>query len=184
MAAAFAAMESEEAAQVETLTHRVEEDTAKGRDASNQLAMWDRLMDTRIRLNRSLLLSNRLPQRAAGLLRDPAAAQRAAEAKELLRTLLELQEALIDQNPSTAAVSKARPRKRAREADTDELWSTVDAYFQSLVPFVVFSSLEGDISINQSNLITFVCTFAPGWSRLSRTALPSGAPRPRWRAHA
>ncbi|XP_073229798.1 protein AATF-like [Porites lutea] len=88
------------------------EDIEKGKAARNQLSLWDSFLELRIRLQKALLVANKLPQqkqieefKSSGdkNLKDEYKHGKRALAK-LLGNLLLVQEKLLEQNPDTASV--------------------------------------------------------------------------------
>ncbi|CAH3028593.1 unnamed protein product [Porites evermanni] len=88
------------------------EDIEKGKAARNQLSLWDSFLELRIRLQKALLVANKLPQqkqieefKSSGdkNLKDEYKQGTETLAK-LLGNLLLVQEKLLEQNPDTASV--------------------------------------------------------------------------------
>ncbi|XP_013880130.1 protein AATF [Austrofundulus limnaeus] len=106
---------------------KVDEEVEKGRAVKNQLALWDQLLEGRIKLQRVLVTANQLPQPAtfpdfkrrggaefAGALKTSRKALKA-----LQRSLLELQDQLLHQNPDTRTVAVGSGDE---EGDGDAGW--------------------------------------------------------------
>uniref|UniRef100_A0AAZ3SIW8 Apoptosis antagonizing transcription factor n=1 Tax=Oncorhynchus tshawytscha TaxID=74940 RepID=A0AAZ3SIW8_ONCTS len=92
---------------------KVDEEVEKGKAVKDQLALWDQLLEGRIKMQKVLLTANKLPQphtfpefkkrggaEFAGALKNSHKALKA-----LQRSLLELQDQLLHQNPDTRPIS-------------------------------------------------------------------------------
>ncbi|XP_067864334.1 protein AATF [Heptranchias perlo] len=104
---------------------KVAEEVEKGQSVKNQIALWDQILEGRIRLQKALVTANQLPQpdslptfkkkggpEFATALKDSCKALKA-----LLRSLVELQDELLFQYPSTQYfVNGKKP-----EPDSDEI---------------------------------------------------------------
>uniref|UniRef100_UPI00398E65EC protein AATF n=1 Tax=Pristiophorus japonicus TaxID=55135 RepID=UPI00398E65EC len=104
---------------------KVAEEVEKGQSVKNQIALWDQLLEGRIRLQKALVTANQLPQpdsmptfkkkggpEFATALKDSCKALKA-----LLRSLVELQDELLLQYPDTQHfVNGKKP-----EPDSDEI---------------------------------------------------------------
>ncbi|KAG8980179.1 rRNA-processing protein bfr2 [Tulasnella sp. JGI-2019a] len=105
----------------ETLRKTREQDREKGKAVTKQLAMWDTLLDARIRLQKSVVSANSLPLPGAIASFTSSDSGRAATHKllevcfELSDDLFQLQEVLLATNDSI----EAPPRKR-RKIGTDD----------------------------------------------------------------
>ncbi|KAM7438426.1 hypothetical protein ABFA07_012045 [Porites harrisoni] len=108
------------------------EDIEKGKAARNQLSLWDSFLELRIRLQKALLVANKLPQqkqieefKSSGdkNLKDEYKQGKRALAK-LLGNLLLVQEKLLEQNPDTASVlipgTEAKQSSAQSSNDDDE----------------------------------------------------------------
>lgn len=92
---------------------KVGEEVEKGRAVKNQLALWDQLLEGRIKLQKVLVTANQLPQpatfpdfKARGGAEFSGALKTSHKAlKALQRSLLELQDQLLDQNPDTRNIA-------------------------------------------------------------------------------
>ncbi|XP_028563193.2 protein AATF isoform X1 [Podarcis muralis] len=88
---------------------RVAEEVAKGKAVKNQIALWDQLLEGRIKLQKVLLTANQLPQPDTFLEFKKRGGQEFAAAlknnhkalKALLRTLVDLQDELLHQYSGT-----------------------------------------------------------------------------------
>ncbi|KAL0994180.1 hypothetical protein UPYG_G00118820 [Umbra pygmaea] len=92
---------------------KVDEEVVKGKAVKEQLALWDQLLEGRIKMQKVLLTANQLPQpqtfpdfkkrggaEMAGALKNSHKALKA-----LQRSLLELQDQLLYHNPNTRPIS-------------------------------------------------------------------------------
>ncbi|XP_063810897.1 protein AATF isoform X2 [Pseudophryne corroboree] len=90
-------------------TEKVSTDVAKGQSIKNQLAIWDQLLEGRIKLQKALLLSNQLPQHDTFALFKKEGGEEFIiplmnsykALKELMRSLVHLQDELLFQFPET-----------------------------------------------------------------------------------
>ncbi|XP_036380543.1 protein AATF [Megalops cyprinoides] len=110
---------------------KVSDEVEKGKAVKNQLALWDQLLEGRIKLQKSLLIANQLPQPASfpefkrrGGPEFAAALKNSHKAlKALQRSLLELQDELLHQCPDTRAVvlgETAASRSEDEEVHSDQ----------------------------------------------------------------
>ncbi|XP_027052204.1 protein AATF-like [Pocillopora damicornis] len=109
----------------------LKEDIEKGTAAKHQLSLWDSFLEMRIRLQKALLIANRLPQhdQHASLnfsgdknLKETYKEGRKSVAK-LLGNLLWIQEKLLDQNPDTKDIlysGKESSKSAGQRSDEDE----------------------------------------------------------------
>ncbi|KAG2070163.1 TRAUB-domain-containing protein [Suillus decipiens] len=95
-----------------TLRRTRDEDRKKGKAVSKQIALWDSLLDARIRLQRAVSAGNRLPLLADYDDIQPSLVKMLAEAQLLSDELFHLQEDLLCANEAIAP-----PRKRRKTAD-------------------------------------------------------------------
>ncbi|XP_075051817.1 protein AATF isoform X2 [Mixophyes fleayi] len=88
---------------------KVSTDVAKGQSIKNQMAIWDQLLEGRIKLQKALLLSNQLPQHDTFALFKKEGGEEFVTSlmnnykalKELMRSLVQLQDELLFQFPET-----------------------------------------------------------------------------------
>ncbi|KAF5891113.1 Aatf protein, partial [Clarias magur] len=114
---------------------KVDEEVEKGKAVKNQLALWDLMLEGRIKMQKALVTANQLPQpdtfpefRSKGGAEYAAALKNGHKAlKALQRSLLELQDLLLYQNPETRAISQGKTRghdtsksEEDEEVDSDE----------------------------------------------------------------
>lgn len=107
----------EEPKHTENLSSRLretrDEDRKKGKAVSKQIALWDSLLDARIRLQRAVAAGNRLPPLADYDDVQSSLVKMLAEAQLLSDELFHLQEALLSTNEAIAPP----PRKRRKTSD-------------------------------------------------------------------
>ncbi|KAG2366961.1 apoptosis-antagonizing transcription factor [Suillus spraguei] len=96
-----------------TLRKTRDEDRKKGKAVSKQIALWDSLLDARIRLQRAVSAGNRLPLLADYDDIQPSLVKMLAEAQLLSDELFHLQEDLLSANEAIAPP----PRKRRKTTD-------------------------------------------------------------------
>ncbi|KAM5274526.1 protein AATF isoform 2-T2 [Ctenodactylus gundi] len=108
---------------------KVSEEVEKGRAVKNQIALWDQLLEGRIKLQKALLTTNQLPQpdvfpvfkdkggpEFVGALKNSHKALKA-----LLRSLVDLQEELLFQYPDTRyLVDGTKPKAESEEISSDD----------------------------------------------------------------
>ncbi|KAM6164849.1 protein AATF [Rhynchocyon petersi] len=112
---------------------KVSEEVEKGRAVKNQIALWDQLLEGRIKLQKALLTTNQLPQpevfpifKEKGGPEFASALKNSHKAlKALLRSLVDLQEELLFQYPDTRyLVDGTEPEVESEEevsSEDDEL---------------------------------------------------------------
>ncbi|XP_006881730.1 PREDICTED: protein AATF [Elephantulus edwardii] len=112
---------------------KISEEVEKGRAVKNQIALWDQLLEGRIKLQKALLTTNQLPQpEAFSLFKDKGGPEFASALKNshkalkaLLRSLVDLQEELLFQYPDTKyLVDGTKPKAESEEeisSDDDEV---------------------------------------------------------------
>uniref|UniRef100_G3SY43 Apoptosis antagonizing transcription factor n=1 Tax=Loxodonta africana TaxID=9785 RepID=G3SY43_LOXAF len=112
---------------------KVSEEVEKGRAVKNQIALWDQLLEGRIKLQKALLTTNQLPQPDAfPIFKDQGGPEFASALKNshkalkaLLRSLVDLQEVLLFQYPDTRyLVDGTKPKAESEEeisSEDDEL---------------------------------------------------------------
>nr|XP_046175710.1 protein AATF [Oncorhynchus gorbuscha] len=118
---------------------KVDEEVEKGKAVKDQLALWDQLLEGRIKMQKVLLTANKLPQphtfpefkkrggaEFAGALKNSHKALKA-----LQRSLLELQDQLLHQNPDTRPISLgntwgARSEEEIHSDDEEERKEAVE----------------------------------------------------------
>lgn len=108
---------------------RVSEEVEKGRAVKNQIALWDQLLEGRIKLQKALLTANQLPQPDVfPIFKDKGGPEFASALKNshkalkaLLRSLADLQEELLFQYPDTRyLVDGTKPKGESEEEISSE----------------------------------------------------------------
>lgn len=131
-----------------SLKRHKDEDLLKGQAVKNQKALWDRTLELRILLQKSFSNSNKLPQeplRSSFRNSDNAVEQAYSDlitsSKQTLDSLLELQEALLENNPSIAPVVDGKDSRNGENAsnnsdlEKDEEWSQIHRMHSRMAPF-------------------------------------------------
>lgn len=108
---------------------QVSEEVEKGRAVKNQIALWDQLLEGRIKLQKALLTTNQLPQPDVfPVFKDKGGPEFASALKNshkalkaLLRSLVGLQEELLFQYPDTRyLVDGTKPKAESEEEISSE----------------------------------------------------------------
>ncbi|KAL2297473.1 hypothetical protein Nmel_016776, partial [Mimus melanotis] len=107
------------------------EEVEKGKAVRNQLALWDQLMEGRIKMQKVLMTANRLPQpdtypsfrKEGGQDFDNAVENCCKALEALLKVLVELQDELLYQYPGTRHLVDG---KQAKTESEDEIPSSSD----------------------------------------------------------
>lgn len=108
---------------------KVSEEVEKGRAVKNQIALWDQLLEGRIKLQKALLTTNQLPQPDVfPVFKDKGGPEFASALKNshkalkaLLRSLVDLQEELLFQYPDTRhIVNGAKPNTESEEISSED----------------------------------------------------------------
>ncbi|XP_005393995.1 PREDICTED: protein AATF isoform X2 [Chinchilla lanigera] len=108
---------------------KVSEEVEKGRAVKNQIALWDQLLEGRIKLQKALLTTNQLPQpdvfpvfKDKGGPEFVSALKNSHKAlKALLRSLVDLQEELLFQYPDTRyLVEGTKPKEESEEISSED----------------------------------------------------------------
>ncbi|CAN7089853.1 hypothetical protein BRARA_I00655 [Brassica rapa] len=123
-------LRSQEQDILKSLKRDKNEDLAKGQAVKNQKALWDKTLEIRFLLQKPFSTSNRLPQEHVKLSFcsedekvSTAYAELIASSKKTLDSLLELQGALFEKNPSVdqQADGKATlPRSESNTSDAED----------------------------------------------------------------
>ncbi|CAH2221326.1 AATF isoform X2 [Pelobates cultripes] len=103
---------------------KLSKDVEKGRSIRNQIALWDQLLEGRIKIQKALLLANQLPQpdtfamfkKEGGSEFSTSLKNNYKALKELMRSLVQLQDELLYQFPETRYLIDGKKCK----ADSDE----------------------------------------------------------------
>ncbi|XP_041520807.1 protein AATF [Microtus oregoni] len=108
---------------------KVSEEVEKGRAVKNQIALWDQLLEGRIKLQKALLTTNQLPQpNVFPVFKDKGGPEFAIALKNshkalkaLLRSLVDLQEELLFQYPDTRyLVNGMKPQTESEEISSED----------------------------------------------------------------
>ncbi|KAL4647192.1 protein AATF [Arapaima gigas] len=109
---------------------KVDEEVEKGKAVKNQLVLWDQLLEGRIKLQKALVTANQLPQpqtfskfKAKGGAEFARALKNSHKAlKALQRSMMELQDLLLHQNPETRSIvlGKAAVHSEDEELHSDQ----------------------------------------------------------------
>ncbi|XP_037664075.1 protein AATF isoform X3 [Choloepus didactylus] len=113
---------------------KVSEEVEKGRAVKNQIALWDQLLEGRIKLQKALLTTNQLPQpEVFPIFKDRGGPEFASALKNshkalkaLLRSLVDLQEELLFQYPDTRYLVDGTKPKTERKKSEEEISSEDD----------------------------------------------------------
>uniref|UniRef100_A0A8C5MF28 Apoptosis antagonizing transcription factor n=1 Tax=Leptobrachium leishanense TaxID=445787 RepID=A0A8C5MF28_9ANUR len=103
---------------------KISKDVEKGQAIRNQIALWDQLLEGRIKIQKALLLANQLPQpdtfpifkKEGGSEFSTAVKNNYKALKELMRSLVQLQDEMLYQYPETQCLKDGKRSK----ADSDE----------------------------------------------------------------
>ncbi|KAK9911040.1 hypothetical protein M0R45_034966 [Rubus argutus] len=125
---------------LKNLKHHKGEDLLKGQALKNQKALWDKTLEFRFLLQKAFSSSNRLPQEPVRSLFcgshegvNAAYSDLVKSSKKTLDSLLELQEALVENNPSitqdaangNSGQSKHSEASKNVVVNRDEDWSRI-----------------------------------------------------------
>uniref|UniRef100_A0A8C5RFJ6 Apoptosis antagonizing transcription factor n=1 Tax=Laticauda laticaudata TaxID=8630 RepID=A0A8C5RFJ6_LATLA len=99
------------------------EEVAKGKAVKNQIALWDQLLESRIKLQKALLIANQLPQpdtfsefkKKGGQEYSNVLKNSYKALKALLRSLVDLQDELWHQNSGTRHLVAGEKKKESNE---------------------------------------------------------------------
>ncbi len=105
---------------------KIDEEVEKGKAVKNQLALWDQLLEGRIKIQKALVTANRLPQpHTFPEFKERGGAELAGELKNthkalkaLQRSLLELHDQLLYQNADTRTIALG---KTEAQSDDEEI---------------------------------------------------------------
>ncbi|KAJ4824192.1 hypothetical protein Tsubulata_015653 [Turnera subulata] len=136
---------------LKNLKQHKDEDVLKGRAVKNQKALWDKTLEFRFLLQKAFAASNRLPQepiRSSFCDSDGVSAAYTdlmSSSKKTLESLLELQQAILERNPSISASSNGasgqfvkKHSKDSMDVDVDvedEDWLQVSTMHRRIAPF-------------------------------------------------
>ncbi|KAJ9680597.1 hypothetical protein PVL29_019802 [Vitis rotundifolia] len=135
---------------LKNLRSHKDEDLLKGQAVKNQKALWDKTLEFRFLLQKAFSSSNRLPQepdRSSFCDSDEgvnvAYSDLITSSKKTLDSLLELQEALLDKNPSITQATNGNPGQSSKGLETsknldvkgDEEWQQIYQMHSRIAPF-------------------------------------------------
>ncbi|EXC35121.1 Protein AATF [Morus notabilis] len=135
---------------LQNLKHHKGEDILKGQAVKNQKALWDKTLELRFLLQKLFSSSNRLPQepmRSSFCDSDEtvhvAYSDLITSSQKTLDSLLGLQEALLEKNPSILQATYGKPgqsskhSKSSKSSDVknDEDWSRISQLHGRITPF-------------------------------------------------
>lgn len=132
------------------LKRHKDEELQKGQAVKNQTALWDKTLEFRFLLQKSFTSSNRLPQEpikslfcAADSSVDEAYSDLITSSKKTLDSILELQQALIANNPSITQFGEANSTGKSGQleasgntnGDVDDEWLQIAQMQSSMASF-------------------------------------------------
>ncbi|XP_008232433.1 PREDICTED: protein AATF isoform X2 [Prunus mume] len=132
---------------LKNLKRHKDEDLLKGQAVKNQRALWDKTLEFRFLLQKAFSSSNRLPQEPVrSLFCDSHEGVNAAysdlvnASKRTLDSLVELEEALLEKNPSIVQATdsksaRSKDSESSNNADGDEDWSRISQLLSSIATF-------------------------------------------------
>ncbi|XP_073111780.1 uncharacterized protein [Elaeis guineensis] len=146
----YHSLRNEEQNLLKSLKRHKDEDALKGQAVKNQKALWDRTLELRFLLQKSFSSSNRLPQEPTrSLFHNSDAVVNQAyldlilSSKQALNCMLELQEALIEQNPLIVQGVNGNSKESCKDEDCsnnlkgeeDEEWLQIHRMHQRIAQF-------------------------------------------------
>lgn len=107
---------------------KVDEEVEKGKAVKNQLALWDQLLQGRIKIQKALVLANQIPlpqtfpvfNRMGGAELTGALKNTHKALNALQMSLLELHNQLLYQNPNTMAIAEGSVQGQTRDDVVDD----------------------------------------------------------------
>ncbi|PIN27158.1 Apoptosis antagonizing transcription factor/protein transport protein [Handroanthus impetiginosus] len=132
------------------LKHQKDEDLQKGQAVKNQRALWDKTLELRFLVQKAFSSSNRLPQEPVRSLFcdtdsrvSEAYSDLIASSKKTLDSILELQQALLDNNPSiiqSGEANSVRDTKQSQASgysngEIDEEWLPISQMQSRMASF-------------------------------------------------
>ncbi|KAI3414907.1 uncharacterized protein J3R85_015709 [Psidium guajava] len=135
---------------LKNLKRHKDEDLLKGQAVQNQKALWDKTLELRFLLQKAFSSSNRLPQepvRSSFCKLDANVNKAYADAlmstKETLGSILELQEALLENNPAIAHSAEGNSAQskghledyKSNNGHTDDEWSQISQMHRRMAHF-------------------------------------------------
>ncbi|CAA2947097.1 Apoptosis antagonizing transcription factor transport [Olea europaea subsp. europaea] len=143
-------LRNEEQDLLRNLKGHKDEDIQKGQAVKNQRALWDKTLEFRFLLQKAFSSSNRLPQEPVrSLFSDSdngvseAYSDLITSSKNTLDSILELQQVLVENNPSIAQSIDANPVKDSQQSvasgnlngDVDEEWLNISQMHMRMTSF-------------------------------------------------
>ncbi|XP_060218958.1 uncharacterized protein LOC132645778 [Lycium barbarum] len=135
---------------LKNLTRHKDEDILKGQAVKNQKALWDKTLELRFLLQKAFSNSNRLPQEpirssfcdSEDTVKD-AYTDLLASSTKTLNSILELQEVLLQKNPSITQSADVNSAKRSKlledsvksNGEVDEDWQKISQMHSRMAAF-------------------------------------------------
>lgn len=135
---------------LKNLKRHKDEDLLKGEAVQNQKALWDKTLELRFLLQKAFSSSNRLPQESVRSTFceldenvNKAYVDVIASTKETLGSILELQEALLENNPAIAHSAEGNSAQSKRQLEdyksnnghTDDEWLQISQMHRRMAHF-------------------------------------------------
>ncbi|XP_039121219.1 putative uncharacterized protein DDB_G0270496 isoform X1 [Dioscorea cayenensis subsp. rotundata] len=141
-------LQHEEQDHLKNLKRHKDEDALKGQAIKNQKALWDKTLEFRFLLQKVFSTSNKLPQESIrssfcipGTEVDQAYSDLISSSKQTLNCMLELQEVLLENNPSITQDDSRKESGKHEvlstnlEGDGDEDWLQIHEMHSRIAPF-------------------------------------------------
>ncbi|KAJ0970652.1 hypothetical protein J5N97_018611 [Dioscorea zingiberensis] len=139
----------EEQDHLKNLKRHKDEDALKGLAIKNQKALWDKTLEFRFLLQKVFASSNKLPQESvrssfciSSTEVDQAYSDLILSSKQTLNCMLELQEALVERNPSVIQDVESRKGSGKDEVSSDDIggdgdedWLQIHKMHSRIAPF-------------------------------------------------
>ncbi|KAJ6833911.1 uncharacterized protein M6B38_336815 [Iris pallida] len=135
---------------LKNLKRHKDEDAIKGQAVKNQKALWDKTLEFRFLLQKPFSSSNKLPQEpvkssfcSSDKVVDEAYADLVSSCKQTLDFMLELQEALLEQNHSIVESTAGNTKQSSKDGllpnelkgEADEDWLQIHEMQSRIAPF-------------------------------------------------
>ncbi|OUZ99351.1 Apoptosis-antagonizing transcription factor [Macleaya cordata] len=146
----FLNLRQEEQDILKNLTRHKDEDLLKGQAVKNQKVLWDKTLEFRFLLQKVFSSSNKLPQEphrssfcGSDKAIDKAYSDLITSSEQTINCLLELQEALLEKNPSVVQItdgntnesSKVTERSKSLDVGSDEEWLPIQRMHSRIASF-------------------------------------------------
>ncbi|KAF3337459.1 protein AATF isoform X1 [Carex littledalei] len=143
-------LRNEEQNLLTNLKRHKDEDVLKGQAVKNQKALWDRTLELRFLLQKAFSSSNKLPKDpvrsefcSSNEAVDKAYADIISSSQGVLSSMLDLQEALLEKNPSIVQTSDGNNKESGKHdvisnglnEETDDDWLRLQHMHLRLAPF-------------------------------------------------